>query len=64
MAPKSKSTNKTNPVKQVTKTEKEIHESINPFKARQLSLKKIKCYSLENQIKIFLFNSKLFLTVL
>lgn len=60
MTPKSMNTNKKNPTQAVTKPEKEINENINPFKARQLSLKKIKSYSLENQIKILLFNSKLF----
>lgn len=48
-----------------TKNEIEIivNENIDSIKARQLSHNKIKSYSLENKIKIILFNSKLFLLI-
>lgn len=61
MLPKQKSTDKNNIFHKITKNEKEIiNENIDPIRARQLSHNKIKLYSLENKIKILLFNSKLF----
>lgn len=61
MLPKLKNTDKNSIVQDVAKTEKEItNENIDPIRARQLSHNKIKLYSLENKIKILLFNSKLF----
>lgn len=60
MLPKVKSSYKKDPVKVISKNEKEIiNENIDPIRARQLSYVKIKSYSLENKIKILLFNSKL-----
>lgn len=60
MSPKSKNSHKRDPVQVTSKIEKEIiNENIDPIRARQLSHVKIKSYSLENKIKILLFNSKL-----
>lgn len=62
MLPKQKISNSNNKdstqvvTKQVNDT---INENIDSIKARKLSHKKIKSYSLENKIKIILFNSKL-----
>lgn len=57
--PKLKSTYKSDPAQEVTKTEKEIpNENIDAIRARQLSHQKIKSYSLQNKIKILLLNSK------
>lgn len=59
MLPKSKNSHKKDPVQVTSKNEKEIiNETIDPIRARQLSHVKIKSYSLENKIKILLFNSK------
>lgn len=59
--PKLKSSYKNYIVQEITLKEKEIdNENINPIRARQLSYNKIKSYSLENKIKILLFNSKFF----
>jgi len=52
-------------VRKITNNKKDIiDENIDPIKARRLSCNKIKLYSLENKIKIILFNSKLFLILL
>lgn len=61
MLPKSKNTNEKEIIEEHDKNEKEIvKENIDPIRARQLSYNKIKSYSLENKIKIILFNSKLY----
>ncbi|XP_050440506.1 DNA-directed RNA polymerase III subunit RPC5 isoform X2 [Adelges cooleyi] len=50
-------------VLEITTKEKSIlNEVVNPIKARQLSHEKIKQYSLENKIKILLFNTKMIST--
>lgn len=60
MQPKLKRTHE-DLIQKVTKNENCItDENIDPIKARRLSYNKIKSYSLENKIKIILFNSKLF----
>lgn len=59
--PKSKNIHEKDIVEELNKNEKEIaKENIDPIRARQLSYHKIKSYSLENKIKIILFNSKLY----
>lgn len=59
MLPKASAMNQKEPTQGITKQEKTINnENIDPIRARQLSHKKIKSYSLENKIKIILFNSK------
>lgn len=59
MLPKLKKTNE-DLIQKVTKNENYItDENIDPVKARQLSYNKIKSYSLENRIKIILFNTKM-----
>lgn len=61
MLPKLKNSQTKDPAQVVSKNEKEIiNENIDPIRARQLSHIKIKSYSLENKIKILLFNSKFF----
>lgn len=62
MLPKLNCTIRKDPSQGDTKTEVDIivNETIDSIKARQLSHNKIKSYSLENKIKILLFNSKLF----
>lgn len=61
MLPKSKNTNEKEITEEHDKNEKEIvKENIDPIRARQLSYNKIKSYSLENKMKIILFNSKLY----
>lgn len=60
MKPKLKSTYTKSPAQGVNENEKEVSkDNIDPILARQLSYHKIKLYSLENKIKIILFNSKL-----
>lgn len=62
MLPHTNRTDQKQPDIVVTKVEKEvINENINAIRARQLSQNEIKSYSLENKIKILLFNGKLFL---
>jgi len=65
MLPKLKCTYSKDPVPELKKNSKEItKENIDPIRARQLSHNKIKLYSLENKIKILLFNSKFCLILL
>jgi hypothetical protein len=62
--PKLRSSHKNDIVQEITLNEKVNDiENINPIRARQLSYNKIKSYSLENKIKILLFNSKFFLII-
>lgn len=60
MLPKSKCSYSKDLVPEFKKNLKEItKENVDPIRARQLSHNNIKMYSLENKIKILLFNSKL-----
>lgn len=61
LLPKSKNIYEKEIVEELDKNEKEMaKENIDPIRARQLSYNSIKSYSLENKIKIILFNSKLY----
>ncbi|XP_022181333.1 DNA-directed RNA polymerase III subunit RPC5 isoform X3 [Myzus persicae] len=63
MLPHTNRTDQKQPDIVVTKVEKEvINENINAIRARQLSQNEIKSYSLENKIKILLFNAKMIST--
>lgn len=55
---KLKDTTNKDSVQEIIKEKEMINENIDPIRARQLSHHAIKYYSLENKIKILLFNSK------
>lgn len=62
MKPKLQSTYTKSATQEMDKNETELlKNNIDPILARKLSHNKIKLYSLENKIKIILFNSKLIL---
>jgi len=64
MLPQLNETDQKYPDIVITKVEKEvINENINAIRARQLSQNNIKSYSLENKIKILLFNGKLLFVI-